>query len=230
MTAPATATVTGTFPASVSANPVFVPSCTVSFDTAPELLPSSPLTAKVAAGALTALDGSPLALPLTSAGSPVGPTGFWFWTAKNLPGVPDFSFFLTADADITDLIQSGLPAGGGGAFGGGTLTKYLAPAVVTLTDATTIAVDASLGNDFRVTLAGNRTMGAPSNPADGQAVTFEVVQDATGSRTLTWDAAYHFGSGSAPTLSTAASATDLVAFRYSASKSGWLYLGSALGF
>ena len=42
----------------------------------------------------------------------------------------------------------------------------LAPTVVNLTDATTIAVDASLGNDFRVTLGGNRTVGTPANPAD----------------------------------------------------------------
>ena len=40
----------------------------------------------------------------------------------------------------------------------------LAPAVVGLTDAATIAVDASLGNDFRVTIAGNRTMANPANP------------------------------------------------------------------
>ena len=37
----------------------------------------------------------------------------------------------------------------------------VAPDVVSLSDAATIAVDASLGNDFRVTLGGNRTMGTP---------------------------------------------------------------------
>jgi hypothetical protein len=113
MTAPATATVTGTFPSGVSANPMFIPNCPVSFGSASELLPSSPMTAKVAGGTLTALDGTPLTLPLTSAGSPIGPTGFWYWTVKGLPGVPEFSFFLTADADITSLIQSGLPSGTG---------------------------------------------------------------------------------------------------------------------
>lgn len=116
---------------------------------------------------------------------------------------------------------------------GGVPSAKLAPKVTVLTDAATIAVDASLGNDFRVTLGGNRTMGAPSNPADGQAVTFEVVQDATGSRTLAWASGaggYSFGSGSAPTLSTAAGKTDLAAFRYSASKGAWLYLGSSGGF
>ena len=52
----------------------------------------------------------------------------------------------------------------------------VAPAVVALTDAGTIAVDASLGNDFRVTIGGNRTMGTPANPADGQKITFQVTQ------------------------------------------------------
>ena len=43
----------------------------------------------------------------------------------------------------------------------------LAPAVVSLADAQTIAVDASQGNDFRVTIGTSRTMGNPSNPTAG---------------------------------------------------------------
>ena len=38
----------------------------------------------------------------------------------------------------------------------------------TLTDATSIAVDFALGNNFVVTLAGNRTLAAPSNAVAGQ--------------------------------------------------------------
>ena len=79
----------------------------------------------------------------------------------------------------------------------------LAPAVVSLTDAATIAVDASLGNDFRVTIAGNRTMGNPANPSDGQKITFQVTQGSGGSFTLTWGSAYEFSAGlPQPTLST----------------------------
>ena len=47
---------------------------------------------------------------------------------------------------------------------------YVAPAVVTLKDAATISVDASAGNDFRVTISGNRRMKSPSNPVDGQRI------------------------------------------------------------
>lgn len=103
---------------------------------------------------------------------------------------------------------------------GGVPAAELSPKVVALTDAATIAVNAALGNEMRVTLGGNRTMGVPSNPADGQLINFELVQDAAGSRTVTWPTgsagAYDFGSGSAPVLSTAAHAMDFAAFRYSA--------------
>jgi hypothetical protein len=81
-----------------------------------------------------------------------------------------------------------------------------------------------------VTIAGNRTMGAPSNPTDGQKITFEIIQDATGSRTITWNAAFSFGTAGAPTLSTAANKRDLIGFVYSSSASKWLYAGSQLGF
>jgi hypothetical protein len=113
---------------------------------------------------------------------------------------------------------------------GGTMTGRFVTAAVALTDAVTVSVDALGGNDFVLTLGGNRTIAAPANPAANQRIIFELIQDATGSRTVTWDSVYSFGSGSAPTLSTAASAADQVAFRYSAAKSKWLYLGSNGGF
>lgn len=55
-----------------------------------------------------------------------------------------------------------------------------------LTDAATIAVDASLGDHAEVTLGGNRAIGTPTNPVDGQEITFSILQDGTGGRTLTW--------------------------------------------
>ena len=92
------------------------------------------------------------------------------------------------------------------ALAGDTMTGYLAPKTTALADAATIAVNVVLGNDFWVTLGGNRTMGAPSNPVDGQTITFELIQDGTGSRTVTWTSGtggYSFGAATAPTLSTA---------------------------
>lgn len=83
---------------------------------------------------------------------------------------------------------------------------------VTLTDAATIAVDLSLGNNFQVTLGGNRTLGAPTNVVAGQSGVIRVVQDGTGSRTLAYNSVYKFAGGTAPTLTTTASAVDLLAY------------------
>ena len=107
----------------------------------------------------------------------------------------------------------------------------LAPAVVNLTDAATIAVDASVGNDFRVTIAGNRTMGTPVNPKNGQQVIFQVTQGSGGPYTLTWASGYAFPvSLPQPSLSTGAGQTDLFAFVYNNSDGTWLFAGFVNGF
>ena len=107
----------------------------------------------------------------------------------------------------------------------------LAPAVVSLADAATIAVDASLGNDFRVTIAGNRTMSNPTNPSDGQQIIFQVTQGSGGSFTLTWGSSYEFSTGlPQPALSTAAGQTDLLGFVYNAAKRTWLLAAFVNGF
>jgi hypothetical protein len=107
----------------------------------------------------------------------------------------------------------------------------VAPAVVNLSDAATIAVDASLGNDFRVTIAGNRTVGTPANPSDGQKITFQVTQGTGGSFTLSWSSGYEFSAGlPQPTLSTTAGQSDLLGFIYNASKNKWLFVAFVSGF
>ena len=107
----------------------------------------------------------------------------------------------------------------------------LAPAVVGLTDAATIAVDASLGNDFRVTIAGNRTMGNPANPTDGQQIIFQITQGPAGSAAITWGSSYEFSTGlPQPTLSTTAGQTDLLGFIYNARKGTWLLAAFVNGF
>jgi hypothetical protein len=107
----------------------------------------------------------------------------------------------------------------------------LAPAVVMLTDAATIAVDASLGNDYRVTIAGNRTMGTPANPANGQQIIFQVTQGAGGPFTLSWASGYEFsGALAQPVLSTTAGYTDLLGFIYNAGNGTWLFAAYVNGF
>ena len=86
----------------------------------------------------------------------------------------------------------------------------LAAAPQTLTDGATIAWDMAAGFNAKVTLGGNRTLGTPTNPHLGLTYVLEVIQDATGSRTMTWPASFNWGSAGAPTLSTAAGKVDIV--------------------
>ena len=107
----------------------------------------------------------------------------------------------------------------------------VAPTVVALADAATIAVDASQGNDFRVTLGGNRTMSTPANPANGQQIIFQITQGSAGSSTITWGTGYEFSTGlPQPTLSSTAGQTDLLGFIYNAAKGEWLLAAFVNGF
>jgi hypothetical protein len=98
----------------------------------------------------------------------------------------------------------------------------------TLTDASTITWDVIASPVAKVTLGANRTIAAPSGstPAAGQFIALTVIQDGTGSRTLTWNATYEFKDDTAPTLTTTASKGDLFIFKYNGSK--WLEVGRNL--
>ena len=93
----------------------------------------------------------------------------------------------------------------------------------TLTDGATINWDASTQDVCKVTLGGNRTLAAPTNNTTGQFISILVIQDGTGSRTLTWNAVFEFAADTAPTLTTTASKGDVFVFRYNGSK--WLEVG-----
>ena len=92
-----------------------------------------------------------------------------------------------------------------------------------LTDQATVAWDASTQDVCKLTLGGNRTMAAPTNNTTGQFISILVIQDGTGSRTLTWNAVFEFASDTAPTLTTTANLGDVFVFRYNGSK--WLEVG-----
>lgn len=63
-----------------------------------------------------------------------------------------------------------------------------------------------------LTLTGNTTFDAPTNMKDGGTYVIILKQDATGSRTAAWNAVFKWPGGTAPTLSTAANAVDIVTF------------------
>ena len=82
--------------------------------------------------------------------------------------------------------------------------------IVSLTDAASIAINMALGNVFQVTLAGNRTLAAPTNIRFGQPIMIYVIQDATGGRTLTYNSVFKFESGTTTALTSTANAVDVV--------------------
>ena len=131
----------------------------------------------------------------------------------------------------TQAAQIALIADGGNAFGvigeRNAPTLYLASLIaanlftkaqtvtpVTLTDAASIATDASLSNTFRVTLGGNRTLANPTNLSDGVILNWKIKQDGTGSRTLAYGSKFKWAGGSAPVLTTTAGATDYITAQY----------------
>lgn len=83
--------------------------------------------------------------------------------------------------------------------------------IVSATDGTTVTFDLSDGNYQKVTLGGNRTL-ALSNVKVGQFFVIDLVQDGTGSRTVTWFTTIKWAGGSAPTLTTTASKIDSLGF------------------
>ena len=96
----------------------------------------------------------------------------------------------------------------------------------TLTDGSTVNWNALTSPVAKVTLAGNRTFAAATGGVAGTFASLLVIQDGTGSRTLTWNAAYEFAADTAPTLTTTANLGDLFVFRYNGAK--WLEVGRNL--
>jgi hypothetical protein len=133
---------------------------------------------------------------------------------------------ITASVQDKDIIFKGddggsavtaltmdMSAGGTSIFGAAAFNQE-----ATLTDASTISWNVAASPVAKVTLGANRTLGAGSNAVAGQFVSLLVIQDGTGSRTLSFNAAYEFTADTAPTLTTTASKGDLFVFRYNGSK------------
>lgn len=142
------------------------------------------------------------------------------WVALQAPSSIATNFTLTLpSADGTS--GQALTTNGSGALSFSTVAVLAATqtftaaqrgSVVALTDGATITPDFSAGNNFSVTLGGNRTLANPTNLTAGQAGTIVVTQDGTGSRTLAYGSNWKFPGGTAPTLTTTASAVDVIAY------------------
>ena len=106
-------------------------------------------------------------------------------------------------------------------FNDGAYSKFTAMAYfpeATLTDGSSIDWNVLTSPVAKVTLAGNRTLNAATGAQAGQFVSLLIIQDGTGSRTVSFNAVYEFKDDTAPTLTTTASKGDLFVFRYNGSK------------
>lgn len=102
---------------------------------------------------------------------------------------------------------------------GSPIATYAPPTVVA--DGAVQVFDASAGGYFTWVLGASRVMTAPANPPTGCQIIIETVQDATGSRLVTWPASFSWAGGAAPTLSVAAGAVDVVTGTYNATAGKW---------
>ena len=93
-------------------------------------------------------------------------------------------------------------------------TKNQSTAAVSLASGASIAVDASLSNNFKLVLGINATLANPTNLTDGMVLNFRIKQDGTGGRTLAYGSKFKWVGGATPSLSTGANAVDLISGYY----------------
>lgn len=112
------------------------------------------------------------------------------------------------------------------------VTKAHTSGVVTLTDGATPALDASLGNTFLLTAAGDRTIAVPTNPTSGQKITI-AHKASGGARTLslnTGAGGFRFGTDITALTSTTSGLTDYIGAIYNAADSKWDVVSYIKGF
>ena len=110
---------------------------------------------------------------------------------------------------------------------------YGETAVTNATSGATETLDLESGNVFDLTLTADCTITLSNPPASGTSGSFTLIlrQDGTGSRTVTWPASVDWASATAPTLTTDASAVDVLTFMTVDGGTIWLgfVAGQALG-
>lgn len=124
-------------------------------------------------------------------------------------------YVLTAGGAGVAPAWEAIPSASAANIWAGAASVFVTPAVietaaeeVTLTDAATIAVDWSAFENGKVTIAGNRTLGLPTNGEPGTRREIRVIQDGVGGHTLGFASGYKFPGGLAPTASTGIGESD----------------------
>jgi hypothetical protein len=98
-------------------------------------------------------------------------------------------------------------------------------------NAALVVLPVNMANYFRLSLGVTaQTINAGNGVTGGQVITVELVQDSSGSRTVTWGSMFTFGAAGAQTLSTAANKRDYVQFIWNDATSAWHFLSLVKGF
>jgi len=127
-----------------------------------------------------------------------------------------------ADADVIEIPTGTTNVTVAGQLNGGTI--ILAETDTDTSNTGSVTIDFSAHQNFALTLTGNVTLANPSTESVGQSGVFVFIQDGTGSRTLSLGTDYESPAGGGITLSTAASAVDVVPYFVKAS--GSIQLGA----
>ena len=122
-----------------------------------------------------------------------------------------------ADADVITIATGATNVAVAGQINGGTI--ILAEPDTDTENTGRVTIDFSAHQNFVLTLTGNVTLANPSTESVGQAGVFVFIQDGTGSRTLSLGTDYETAGGAGITLSTAASAVDVVPYFVKAANS-----------
>jgi hypothetical protein len=163
----------------------------------------------------------------------------WYWTVE-ITGIPDvvpesWSFYLLyadgATQDISSLAEI-IPAANMAAYlllAGGQMEGALGLAVGQLTDGPTITIPTAAGNQFRITIAGNRVLEPPAGLYDGQKIQIDVTQGTTGGWTLSFASGFDLGDLTVA-WSTTPGVEDSLLIQYKQSAGTWKVLAFAPGY
>jgi hypothetical protein len=175
--------------------------------------------------------GSPGQVQFNNAGAFTGSAGFtWDDTLKALgigAGAGYYNFNVTKGPtgyglrDNSGVVEAKNSAGAWSAVVAlntpSLFTAQQSFAIATLTDAANIDWAVATKQKAKVTLAGNRVVNAATGLVEGTTYFLWVIQDATGSRTLSFtsggtNGCFDFGTAGAPVLTTTPSRADLLTF------------------
>lgn len=113
-----------------------------------------------------------------------------------------------------------------------TTTAFVEPNTSLTDSGTAIGTDAHVGNNFRVTpLTANVTLANPTNPSDGQVITWEIIQNAASAKTLAFGTKFGFGAEiTACTISPVLSSHNFITAIYNSTTDKWYIRGCLTGY